>query len=69
VNPKKRKGYRYQVQGPNALQIIEKATGEPIAGSVVVSNDGRPLTPWDVRVVAGPGADEKIRQLVKHSGS
>jgi DNA-binding HxlR family transcriptional regulator len=55
-------------RGPR-VELIEKATGEPIAGSVVVSNDGRPLTPWDVRVVAGPGADEKIRQLVKHSAS
>jgi len=41
------------------VELVEKASGEPIRGSVVVSKDGRPLTPWDVRVVAGPGADEK----------
>ena len=49
------------------IELIDKASGEPIAGSVVVSRDGRRLTPWDVRVVAGPGADEKLRQLVNHS--
>jgi len=28
--PVVRKGYRYQVQGPNALQVLEKATGKPV---------------------------------------
>jgi DNA-binding HxlR family transcriptional regulator len=51
------------------VELVEKATGEPISGSVVVSKDGRSLTPWDVRVIAGPGADEKIRELVNHSGN
>ncbi len=30
ANPKQREGYRYQVQGPNALKIFEKANGEPL---------------------------------------
>ena len=31
VNPSgRRKVYRYQVQGPNALQVLEKATGGPL---------------------------------------
>jgi len=29
VNQGRRKAYRYQVQGPNALQVMEKATGKP----------------------------------------
>jgi DNA-binding HxlR family transcriptional regulator len=49
------------------VELVERATGEPIAGSAVISKDGRSLTPWDVQVIAGPGADEKIHQLVRHS--
>ncbi len=30
INPKQRKGYRYEVQGPNAWEILEKANGGPI---------------------------------------
>jgi glycine cleavage system aminomethyltransferase T len=30
INPKQRRGYRYEVQGPNAWQILEKANGGPI---------------------------------------
>ena len=51
------------------MQLIEKATGEPIAGSVVISKDGRALTPWDIRIEAGPGADEKIQQLVRQANT
>jgi glycine cleavage system aminomethyltransferase T len=29
VNQGRRKSYRYQVQGPNAVKVIEKATGKP----------------------------------------
>ncbi|HEY7671095.1 MAG TPA: aminomethyl transferase family protein [Gammaproteobacteria bacterium] len=29
VNQGKRKSYRYQVQGPNAVKVIERATGKP----------------------------------------
>ncbi|MCZ6525742.1 MAG: aminomethyl transferase family protein, partial [Gammaproteobacteria bacterium] len=32
INPKQRKGYRYEIQGPNAWQILEKANGGPITG-------------------------------------
>jgi glycine cleavage system aminomethyltransferase T len=31
-NNKKRKGYRFEVQGPNAWQILEKVNGGPITG-------------------------------------
>lgn len=47
------------------MELIEKATGEPIRGAVVLSRDGRPLMPWDVRPVAGPGADAKLRGLAR----
>ncbi|HYW04271.1 MAG TPA: aminomethyl transferase family protein [Gammaproteobacteria bacterium] len=30
VNPKGRKLYRYQVQGPNAMKVLEKVTGGPL---------------------------------------
>jgi vanillate/3-O-methylgallate O-demethylase len=30
VNPKGRKLYRFQVQGPNALEVLEKVTGGPL---------------------------------------
>jgi glycine cleavage system aminomethyltransferase T len=30
VNPRNRTLYRYQVQGPNALELLEKANGEPL---------------------------------------
>jgi syringate O-demethylase len=30
VNPVDRKVYRYQVQGPNALKVMENATGKPV---------------------------------------
>ena len=30
VNPRNRTLYRYQVQGPNALQLLEKVTGGPL---------------------------------------
>jgi vanillate/3-O-methylgallate O-demethylase len=30
VNPKQRKGYRYEVQGPNAWQILEQVNGGPL---------------------------------------
>ncbi len=55
-------------RGPR-VELVEKSTGEPVVGSVVVSKTGRPLTPWDVKIVVGPGADEKIKQLVKHTNS
>jgi vanillate/3-O-methylgallate O-demethylase len=32
VNKGKRKVYRYQVQGPNALKVVEAATGGPVPG-------------------------------------
>ena len=34
-----RKAYRYQVQGPNAMKVIEKVTGKPIAGSQILPHD------------------------------
>jgi vanillate/3-O-methylgallate O-demethylase len=30
VNPRGRKLYRYQIQGPNALEVLEKVTGGPL---------------------------------------
>src|SRR5213596_2012480 len=32
VNQGRRKSFRYQVQGPNAVQVMEKVTGRPVPG-------------------------------------
>ena len=34
-----RKSYRFQVQGPNAMSVIEKALGRPAAGAQVLQHD------------------------------
>lgn len=47
------------------LDLVEKATGQPIAGIAVLSSDGRPLAPRDIRPVPGPAADATTRALVE----
>ena len=47
------------------VELVDRATGERIGGSVVIARDGRALTPWDVQARLGPGADDKIRQLIR----
>lgn len=47
------------------IELIEKATGRPIAGTAVLAADGRPLKPWEVRPVAGPGADQDTFELLE----
>ncbi len=37
----RRRSYRFQVQGPNAMQVIEKLLGGPAAGAAVLPHDGR----------------------------
>ncbi|MGB5810669.1 MAG: helix-turn-helix domain-containing protein [Polyangiales bacterium] len=46
------------------LELLEKATGAPIAGAQVMSRDGSPLHAWEVEVRAGPGADDLTRRLL-----
>ena len=46
------------------MLLLEKASGLPIRGAEVLSDDGRPLKAWEVEVQAGPGADDYVRQLV-----
>ena len=46
------------------LLLLEKATGEPITGAEVLSSSGQPLKAWEVQVLAGPGADDYVRELV-----
>ncbi len=46
------------------LILLEKSTGEPIAGVRVLSGAGRALKPTEVEAVPGPAADPKIRALV-----
>ena len=47
------------------LELIEKSSGKAIAGVAVLSQDGTHLRPWDVRPVAGPGADAKLHELLE----
>ncbi len=46
------------------IELFERSTGKRIAGVAVRSSSGRALRPRDVRAVAGPGADRKIRALL-----
>ncbi|MBQ0742921.1 MAG: helix-turn-helix transcriptional regulator [Pseudomonas sp.] len=50
------------------LLLLEKATGLPVQGVEVLSAAGLPLKPWDVVPVAGPGADERVRELIGSAG-
>jgi len=51
--------------GPR-LQMFERSTGKPIAGLAVLSADGRLLRPDEITVQAGPGADDKTHELIRH---
>lgn len=44
--------------------LLEKATGQPVQGVEVLSASGKPLKAWDVEPVPGPGADERVRELI-----
>lgn len=46
------------------LMLIEKASGLPVQGVAVLAADGRPLKPWEVAPVPGPGADDRVRELI-----
>ena len=49
--------------------LIDKRTGDPIRGVAVLGSDGRPVTPWDVRPIAGPGASEEAIDLINHKST
>ena len=46
------------------IVLLEKTTGLPVHGAEVLSADGKPLKAWQVQPVAGPGADEHVRELI-----
>lgn len=48
--------------GPR-IQLIEKATGEPIVGVGVIAQDGHFLEPHEVEVRLGPGAGSVFTEL------
>ena len=50
-------------KGPR-VRLLERNTNRPIKGVVIQSSEGRPLSPFDVKMIDGPGADHKIRELV-----
>jgi DNA-binding HxlR family transcriptional regulator len=49
------------------LMLVERSSGDAIAGIVVMSADGRALQAQDMAAVAGPGADEKTHALSGYS--
>jgi DNA-binding HxlR family transcriptional regulator len=46
------------------IELLEKATGRPVRGTAVLSQDGRVLDAREVRPVAGPGADPAMQRLL-----
>jgi len=53
-------------KGPR-MKLVERGTGEPIAGICVHSADGRSLQPHEIAAVAGPAADAKTHELSCYS--
>lgn len=51
-------------EGGERLRLLEKSTGKPIRGAVVLSADGQALGPRDVRFEPGPGADQSLSELI-----
>lgn len=47
-------------RGPR-MKLVERATGRPVQGAQVVSEDGRTLDAREVRIEPGPGMDPVIR--------
>jgi len=47
------------------LDLVETATGRPVAGVAVLSADGKPLEPWEIRPEAGPAADTGTSDLLR----
>ena len=47
------------------LVLVEKATGQPVAGVGMRAADGRELQPEQIAALAGPGADDKTHALVR----
>jgi DNA-binding HxlR family transcriptional regulator len=50
-------------KGPR-IKLSDRKTGKPVERVAVRSRDGRALGPFDVIARPGPGADDKIRQLI-----
>lgn len=48
------------------MELIEKASGEPIADVCVRSKNGQALQPRDVYVKPGPGASKVLRALIEY---
>ncbi|WP_304352182.1 helix-turn-helix domain-containing protein [Comamonas testosteroni] len=52
------------------LQFVNKQTGHPVKLAVIDSQLGKPVEARDITVIAGPGADERVKwRLERHAGS
>ena len=49
------------------IRLVERGTGEPIAGICVQAADGRSLQAQEIAAVAGPAADAKTHELSCYS--
>jgi len=49
------------------IEFLERRTGWRIPRLVVRNSSGKALRPGDVQAIPGPGADDKIRQLLARS--
>lgn len=47
------------------LQLLERASGQPVAGLAAVSHDGRSLPLADIDLQPGPAADAKTHHLAR----
>jgi vanillate/3-O-methylgallate O-demethylase len=81
VNQGRRKAYRYQVQGPQALKVMEKVTGKPAPDIKFFRMDVFKVAGHDVRalrhgMVGSPGWElfgpweegEAVRDAIVHAG-
>ncbi len=48
-------------EGPPTL-MVERTTGLPVTAPTPRRTDGTPLTPEDVRILPGPGANDAVRR-------
>jgi len=55
-------------EGPPTL-MVERETGTPVAAPTPRRSDGAPLSPDDVRILPGPGANDAVRRRFGEEGS
>lgn len=58
-----------RLAGP-PLQFVNKQTGHPVKLALIDSQSGQPVKAHEITVIAGPGADERVKwRLERNAGS